>query len=154
MIELPLRHPELFQRLGVEPPKGVLLFGPPGTGKSTMARTIVNTLGMKEVSALKLLDVWFPPSMLEQYDGPSYTLDDMRKYLEVYDRPPVSAQAVFEGVPYSAILFDQSGFLRTSTWSQSYTSSCMIPMLILSSSLEEAKPPGMGWIFQESQHQF
>jgi len=33
------------------------------------------------------MDVWFPPSMLEQYDGPSYTVDDMRKYLEVYDRP-------------------------------------------------------------------
>jgi ribulose-bisphosphate carboxylase large chain len=42
---------------------------------------------MKEISALKLIDVWFPSSMLEQYDGPSYTLDDMRKYLDVYDRP-------------------------------------------------------------------
>ncbi|MFH1917915.1 MAG: ribulose-bisphosphate carboxylase, partial [Nanoarchaeota archaeon] len=46
-----------------------------------------NVLGMKEISALKMLDVWFPSSMLEQYDGPSYTLDDMRKYLNVYDRP-------------------------------------------------------------------
>jgi len=46
-----------------------------------------NILGMKEVAALKLLDVWFPPAMLEQYDGPNYTLDDMRKYLNVYDRP-------------------------------------------------------------------
>ncbi len=46
-----------------------------------------NIFGMKEISALKLLDVRFPPAMLEQYDGPSYTLDDMRKYLNVYDRP-------------------------------------------------------------------
>jgi ribulose-bisphosphate carboxylase large chain len=46
-----------------------------------------NVLGMKQVSALKLLDVWFPPSMLEQYDGPSYTIDDMRNYLDVHDRP-------------------------------------------------------------------
>ncbi|MCI0503259.1 ribulose-bisphosphate carboxylase [Candidatus Micrarchaeota archaeon] len=46
-----------------------------------------NVLGMKEVEALKLLDVWFPPAMLEQYDGPSYTLDDMRKYLGVQGRP-------------------------------------------------------------------
>lgn len=46
-----------------------------------------NVLGMKEISALKLLDVWFPSAMLEQYDGPSYTLDDMRKYLGVYGRP-------------------------------------------------------------------
>ena len=42
---------------------------------------------MKQVVELKLLDVWFPPSMLEQYDGPSYTLDDMRAYLNVYGRP-------------------------------------------------------------------
>lgn len=46
-----------------------------------------NALGMKEIKALKLLDIWFPPSMLEQYDGPSYTLDDMRNYLNVHDRP-------------------------------------------------------------------
>ena len=46
-----------------------------------------NVFGMKEVTAFKILDVWFPPAMLEQYDGPSYTLDDMRKYLNVYDRP-------------------------------------------------------------------
>jgi ribulose-bisphosphate carboxylase large chain len=46
-----------------------------------------NVLGMKEVSALKLLDVWFPPEMLEHYEGPNYTLDDMRKYLGVYKRP-------------------------------------------------------------------
>ncbi len=46
-----------------------------------------NIFGMWDVKALKLIDVWFPPVMLEQYDGPSYTLDDMRKYLNVYDRP-------------------------------------------------------------------
>lgn len=42
---------------------------------------------MKQIKALKLLDVRFPPAMLEQYDGPSYTLDEMRAYLNVYDRP-------------------------------------------------------------------
>ena len=46
-----------------------------------------NIFGMWDVKALKLIDVWFPPVMLEQYDGPSYTLDDMRKYLNAYDRP-------------------------------------------------------------------
>jgi len=42
MIELPLRHPELFERLGVEPPKGVLLYGPPGTGKTLIAKAVAN----------------------------------------------------------------------------------------------------------------
>ena len=40
MVELPLKHPELFQRLGIEPPKGVLLYGPPGTGKTLLAKAV------------------------------------------------------------------------------------------------------------------
>ncbi|MDG7028616.1 MAG: CDC48 family AAA ATPase, partial [Nitrososphaerota archaeon] len=40
MIELPLRHPEIFEKLGVEAPKGILLYGPPGTGKTLLAKAV------------------------------------------------------------------------------------------------------------------
>ena len=42
MIELPLRNPEIFERLGVQPPKGVLLYGPPGTGKTLLAKEVAH----------------------------------------------------------------------------------------------------------------
>ena len=63
------------------------LFDRVGNVQNILTYIVGNILGMKEIKALKLIDVWFPPTMLEQYDGPSYTIDDMRKYLNVYDRP-------------------------------------------------------------------
>jgi transitional endoplasmic reticulum ATPase len=50
MIELPLKHPQVFQRLGIDPPKGVLLHGPPGTGKTLIAKAVANEANIHFIS--------------------------------------------------------------------------------------------------------
>ncbi len=64
MIELPLRHPELFQKLGIDPPKGVLLHGPPGTGKTMIARAVANETDANFVSISG-------PEIMSKYYGES-----------------------------------------------------------------------------------
>ncbi len=64
MIELPLRHPELFQKLGIEPPKGVLLYGPPGTGKTMIAKAVASETDANFVSLSG-------PEIMSKYYGES-----------------------------------------------------------------------------------
>ncbi len=60
LVELPLRHPELFQRLGIEPPKGILLYGPPGTGKTLLAKAVATESGANFIAIRgpELLSKW------------------------------------------------------------------------------------------------
>ncbi|MEM4259750.1 MAG: CDC48 family AAA ATPase [Candidatus Woesearchaeota archaeon] len=73
MIELPLKHPELFERLGIEPPKGVLLHGPPGTGKTMLAKAVAT-----ETNAHFLLING--PEIMSKYYGQSE--ENLRKKFE------------------------------------------------------------------------
>jgi len=64
IIELPLRHPEIFERLGVEAPKGVLLYGPPGTGKTLLAKAVANESGANftSISGPEVMSKWYGQS--------------------------------------------------------------------------------------------
>ena len=64
MIELPLKHPEVFNRLGIEPPKGVLLHGPPGTGKTLIAKAVANESGANFISIAgpEIMSKWYGES--------------------------------------------------------------------------------------------
>jgi transitional endoplasmic reticulum ATPase len=64
MIELPLRNPELFEKLGIEPPKGVLLYGPPGTGKTMIAKAVANEVQAHfiSISGPEIMDKFYGES--------------------------------------------------------------------------------------------
>ena len=82
MVELPLRHPELFQRLGVDPPKGVLLHGPPGTGKTLLARAVANE------SAARFFAIAGPEIMGSAYG------ESERRLREVFEQAAQSAPSI------------------------------------------------------------
>ncbi|EAA62840.1 hypothetical protein AN5747.2 [Aspergillus nidulans FGSC A4] len=67
VIELPLKNPELFQRVGIKPPKGVLLYGPPGTGKTLLARAVASSM---ETNFLKVVS----SAIVDKYIGESARL--------------------------------------------------------------------------------
>jgi transitional endoplasmic reticulum ATPase len=64
MVELPLRHPELFEKVGIEPPKGVLLYGPPGSGKTLLARAVANESGANftAINGPEVMSKWYGES--------------------------------------------------------------------------------------------
>ena len=82
MVELPLRHPELFQRLGVDPPKGVLLHGPPGTGKTLLARAVANE------SSAKFFTIAGPEIMGSAYG------ESERRLREVFEQAAQAAPSI------------------------------------------------------------
>ena len=82
MVELPLRHPELFQRLGVDPPKGVLLHGPPGTGKTLLARAVANE------SAANFFAIAGPEIMGSAYG------ESERKLRELFEQAAAAAPSI------------------------------------------------------------
>ena len=82
LVELPLRHPELFQRLGVDPPKGVLLHGPPGTGKTRLARAVANE------SSAQFFHIAGPEIMGSAYG------ESERKLRELFEQAAAAAPSI------------------------------------------------------------
>ncbi|MEI7650079.1 MAG: AAA family ATPase, partial [Methanomicrobiales archaeon] len=81
-IELPLRHPELFQKLGIEPPKGVLLHGPPGTGKTLIAKAVAGESGAHFIHVAG-------PEVISKYYGESE-----QKLRDIFDEAEQNAPAI------------------------------------------------------------
>lgn len=82
MIELPLRHPEVFQKLGIEPPKGVLLYGPPGTGKTLIAKAVATETEANFISISG-------PEIVSKYYGESEKM-----LREIFDEAERSAPSI------------------------------------------------------------
>ena len=82
MIELPLKHPILFRRLGIDPPKGVLLHGPPGTGKTMIAKAVANETNAHFTSING-------PEIISKYYGESE-----KQLREIFDDAASNAPAV------------------------------------------------------------
>ncbi|MEK6842356.1 MAG: CDC48 family AAA ATPase, partial [Nanoarchaeota archaeon] len=82
MVEIPLKHPEIFEKLGIEPPKGVLLHGPPGTGKTLLAKAVANE---SEANFILLNG----PEIMSKYYGESE-----KKIRDIFDEAEKTAPAI------------------------------------------------------------
>lgn len=81
MVELPIRHPELFAELGIDPPRGILFYGPPGSGKTLIARAVAHEAGCHFI-------VVNGPEIIQQHYGESEAL--LRKIFEEAQEYPAS----------------------------------------------------------------
>lgn len=82
MIELPMKHPELFEKLGIKPPKGVLLYGPPGTGKTLLAKAVASE---SNVHFIHLNG----PEIMDKYYGESE-----RKLRDIFEEAQQNAPSI------------------------------------------------------------
>ncbi len=82
MVELPLKHPEFFKHLGIEPPKGVLLYGPPGVGKTLLAKALANEIGAYFIAING-------PEIMSKYYGESEA-----RLREIFEEAQRSAPAI------------------------------------------------------------
>lgn len=82
LVELPLKHPEIFKRLGIEPPKGILLYGPPGCGKTLLAKAIANEINAYFIPVNG-------PEIMSKYYGESE-----QKLREIFEHAKKNAPAV------------------------------------------------------------
>ncbi|MBI2043393.1 CDC48 family AAA ATPase [Candidatus Pacearchaeota archaeon] len=82
MVEIPLKHPEIFEKLGIDPPKGVLLHGPPGTGKTLLAKAVANE---SEANFILLNG----PEIMSKYYGESE-----KKIRDIFEEAEKTAPAI------------------------------------------------------------
>ncbi|PUA32227.1 MAG: AAA family ATPase [Zestosphaera tikiterensis] len=82
IVELPMKHPELFKHLGIEPPKGILLYGPPGVGKTLLAKALANEIGAYFIAING-------PEIMSKYYGESE-----QRLREIFDEASKNAPAI------------------------------------------------------------